>query len=321
VRLVNRFRHVATAELTKIRTIRSTKWALLLTLVLCVCLGFAVSLSLRVTFPRLPPQQRRAFDPLFATFYSISLGQLAMVVFGVTVVGSEYSSGTIAASLTVVPRRGLFYTAKVAAGLLVAAVTAIVTITATFFAAQQALGPHRTSPGAPGTLQAALGACLYLVLICALAMGITAILRSQAFALAVTMPLLFLDSQGLGNVPGLKQVIDYLPDQAGSVIMHLSGPAGGRFGRPFGPWTGMAIMVTWAAAALACGYLVLARTDVGSGTGRAGGRRHRGAMSRKRHRWRPSPPTGTLRWVDEFARGRRTDERPFADSGIFILRR
>jgi hypothetical protein len=261
---VHRFRHAFAAELTKIRTIRSTKWALLLTLMICVCLGYAVSLSLRVSFPRLPPQQRHDFDPLFATFYSISLGQLALVVFGATVVGSEYSSGTIAASLTAVPRRGLFYAAKVAAGLLVAAVIAIIAVTATFFVAQQALGPHRASPVAHGTPQAALGACLYLTLVCALAMGITAVVRSQAFALAIMMPPLFLDSQGLGNVPGVRRVVDYLPDQAGSVIMHLSGPGGGRFSRPFGPWTGMAVMLAWAAAAVACGYLVLARTDVTS---------------------------------------------------------
>jgi hypothetical protein len=165
-------------------------------------------------------------------------------------------------------------------------------------------------------VQAAVGACVYLMLICALAMGITAIVRSQAFALAITMPLLFLDSQGLGNVPGLKQVLDYLPDQAGSVIMHLSGPPGSRFSRPFGPWTGMAIMLAWAAAALACGYLVLARTDVTSPS-----RRHKGAMLRKRHRGVRSSTIGTLGWVDEFARDRRTAELSVGDSGIFILRR
>jgi ABC-2 type transport system permease protein len=79
------------------------------------------------------------------------------VVFGVTVTGSEYSSGTIATSLAVVPRRGLFYAAKLTAGLLAAAGTAAVTVTATFYAAQQGLGTHRVSPGAPGALQAALG--------------------------------------------------------------------------------------------------------------------------------------------------------------------
>jgi ABC-2 type transport system permease protein len=269
VRLVNRFCHVVTAELTKIRTVRSTRWALLLTLLICVCLGYAVSLSLRVSFPRLPPPQRRDFDPLFAAFYSLSVGQLALVVFGVTVTGSEYSTGTIVPSLTTVPRRGLFYAAKITAGTLVAAGTALVTVTATFLAAQQGLGSHRAPVSAPGTLQAALGACLYLTLICALAMGITAILRSPALALAIMMPLLFLDSQGLGNVPGLQKVIDYLPDQAGSVIMHLSGPGGGHFSRPFGPWAGMAIMTVWTAAALAGGYVVLARTDVSRAAGRA----------------------------------------------------
>jgi ABC-2 type transport system permease protein len=255
-----------TAELTKIRTVRPTMWALLLTLLLCLGLGYAVSFGFRVTFPRLPPAQRRDFDPLFATFYSLSIGQLALVAFGVTVIGSEYSSGMIAASLTAVPRRGLFYAAKVAAGLLVAAGTALITVTATFFAAQQALGPHRTSPGAPSSLQAGLGACLYLTLICAFAMGVTAMTRSPVLALTVMVPVLFLDSQGLGNVPGLGKVVDYLPDQAGAVIMHLSGPAGGRFGRPFGPWTGMAIMAAWSIAALVCGYLRLARADVTSMT-------------------------------------------------------
>jgi ABC-2 type transport system permease protein len=207
---------VVTAELTKIRTVRSTKWALLLTLLICVFLGYAVCISLRQGFPRLPPRQRREFDPLFATFYSLSIGQLALVVFGVTVTGGEYSTGMIAASLTAVPRRSLFYAAKITAGLLVAAGTAI--------------------------------------------------LRSPAMALALLMPLLFLDSQGLGNVPGLQKFTDYLPDQAGAVIAHLSGTGTGHFSRPFGPWTGMAIMLAWTAAALACGYLVLARTDA-SGDG------------------------------------------------------
>ena len=283
VRPVNRFRHTVTAELTKIRTVRSTKWALLLTLLICAGLGYVVSLSLRHDFPRLPPEQRRDFDPLFATFYSLSIGQLALVVFGVLVTGSEYSTGMIVTTLTVMPRRGLFYAAEIAAGLLAAAGTAVVTVTATFLAAQQALGPHRTSLGAPGTVQAALGACLYLTLICAFAMGVTAIVRSPAMALAMLLPLLFLDSQGLGNVPGLQQVIDYLPDQAGAVIAHLSGTGGGHFGRPFGPWTGMAIMLAWTAAALTCGYLVLARTDVTS-------TRRRGLRGR-----RPAPPDRVTR--------------------------
>jgi ABC-2 type transport system permease protein len=283
---VNRFRHLITAELTKIRTVRSALWPLLLTPLICAGLGFAVSLSLRVSFPQLPPQQRRDFDPLFATFYSISIGQLALVAFAVTVTGSEYTSGLIMTSLLAVPRRGLFYAAKISAGLLASAGIALVTVTATFFAAQQGLGPLRTSPGAPGALQAALGACLYLTLLSALAMGVSAILRNPAIALGILMPLLFLDSQGLGNVPVVQNVVDYLPDQAGAVIMHLTEPGAGRFSRPFGPWAGMAIMLAWVAAAVICGYLVLARADVS----RLGGPRRRASRrGTRRDRPRPAP--------------------------------
>ncbi|MGH3167401.1 MAG: hypothetical protein ACRDN0_16110 [Trebonia sp.] len=276
---MNQFRHVVTAELTKIRTVRSARWALLLTPLICAGLGYAASLSLRVSFPRLPPQQRRDFDPLFATFYSLSIGQLALVAFGVTVTGGEYSTGTIVPSLTAVPRRSLFYAGKITAGLLAAAGTALVTVPVTFAVAQRALGPHRTSPGAPGVAQAALGACLYLTLICAFAMGLAALLRSPAMSLAVMMPLLLLDSQGLGNVPGLQKVIDYLPDQAGEVIMHLAGAGGGHFSRPYGPWTGVAIMAAWTAAALTGGYLVVSRTDVTRSGATRSGRRGRGRLA------------------------------------------
>ncbi|HEY1622493.1 MAG TPA: hypothetical protein VGG16_01715 [Streptosporangiaceae bacterium] len=44
--------------------------------------------------------------------------------------------------------------------------------------------------------------------------------------------------------------------------MHLTAPGDGRFGRPFGPWAGMAIMAAWVIAVLAAGYLILTRTDV-----------------------------------------------------------
>jgi len=200
MRPVNRFRHLVTAELTKIRTIRSTKWALVLTLLICVCLGYAASLSLRVSFPRLPPQQRRDFDPIFATFYSISLGQLALVVFGVTVVGSEYTSGTIVTSLTAVPRRGLFYAAKLAAGLLAAAVAALVTVTATFFAAQQALIHH-----APVTDESFVALALAPFVLRELH-GVIAVAQEFAAVVAIHRPLHLHSLAGLENSEKRNQV-------------------------------------------------------------------------------------------------------------------
>jgi ABC-2 type transport system permease protein len=238
------------AEWTKIRTVRSSFWTLLATFVVCAGLAYLVGLGFK--------GMDREFDPLFPTFYSLTLGQLPLVVFGVTVVSSEYSTGNIRSSLAAVPRRGAFYAAKIGVLALVAAVASLVTVTATFFAAQWALGPHRAAFDA----QAFTGATLYLTLMCLFAAGVAAMLRSAAFSLAILMPLLFLGSQGLGNIPKVKEVAQYLPDQAGWVIMHLTGPDGNPFfGRDYGPWTGLGITALWALAALSGGYTLLRRRD------------------------------------------------------------
>jgi ABC-2 type transport system permease protein len=251
-----------TAEWTKIRAVRSTPWTLLLAFFLSVGLSYVVGLIFRGSFSHLPPGQRTQFDPLFATFYSLTLGQLPLAVFGVLVMSSEYTSGTIRMSLVAVPRRGVFYVSKIAACALVALGFSLLTVIITFFTAQAALGVHSTSLEGHGSAQAAVGACLYLTLLCLFSMGLAAILRSSARALGILLPLLFLGSQGLGNIPKLKTVTQYLPDQAGMVIMHLAGPPGDpRFSRGYGPWTGMGILVLWTAAVLLCGYLALARRD------------------------------------------------------------
>jgi ABC-2 type transport system permease protein len=250
------------AEWTKIRTLRSTVWTLLPTFAIAVGLGYLIGLSINLAYGSAPSDMRAHFDPLFATFYSLTLAQLALIVFAVLVVGSEYGSGTIRASLGAVPRRGLFYAGKVLAGAALVAGVALVTVLATFVAAQAGLGPHRTSFGAVGASQAAVGAGLYLILICLFAMGVATMLRSTVWSLAILLPVLFLGSQGLGNVPKAKTVTQYLPDQAGMVIMHIAGPPGDpRFGRDYGPWTGLGILALWTVAALLGGYLLLRRRD------------------------------------------------------------
>jgi len=253
-------RSALAAEWTKIRTVRSTGWALLLTVAISAGLSVLVAASFRSARDAGLPESN--LDPFFATFYSLTIGQLALVVFGVLVVSSEYTSRTISASLVAVPRRGRFYGCKVLAGALVALAVSVVTVLVTFIAAQAGLGPYRISLGTDGAPRAVVGACLYLTLICLFAMGLAALVRSSARALGILLPLLFLGSQGLGNVPKLKAVLQYLPDQAGMVIMQLAGPPEDpRFGRDYGPWTGLGIVALWTAAALIGGYLALRHRD------------------------------------------------------------
>ncbi len=69
-----------------------------------------------------------------------------------------------------------------------------------------------------------------------------------------------LGSQGLGNIPYVRQVAQYLPEQAGMVIMHVAGPPNdGAFARAYGPWAGLGILALWTTATLIGGWFALRR--------------------------------------------------------------
>lgn len=241
------------AEWTKIRSVRSSLWTLPLTVVLSGALGYLLGLSLR------SGNARPDLDPLYVAFLPLTLGQLPLVVFGALAVTSEYSTGTIRAALAATPDRARFYTAKVVTTTLVAAAVALVTVPVTFLAAQAGAGRSLT---VDGWVEAALGACLYLPLMCAFAIGVATMLRSSPLTLGILMPLLFLGSQGLGNIPKVREVTQFLPDQTAWVMLHLAGAQDDdRWARDYGAWSGMGLLVLWVSAALLGGYAVLRQRD------------------------------------------------------------
>lgn len=247
---------VLRAEWTKARTVRSTWWSLTVSAVLCV--GVAVLLGLQMARAR----DRMAGDPAELGFYSLLLGQIALVVFGVLLVSAEYTTGTIRASLAAVPRRGVFLVAKALTAAGVSAALSVVVGFGTFFAAQWGLGEHGVGLGHPGVLRAVLGACAYLTLMCVFAMAVATMLRSTALSLGIMIPVLFLNSQGLANLPAIRPVTQYLPDQAGAVMMKVAAGAETFMGpRDFGPGGAFLILLAWVAAALAGAYVSLRRRD------------------------------------------------------------
>ncbi|GAB3968212.1 ABC transporter permease subunit [Actinoallomurus acanthiterrae] len=250
------------AEFIKIRTVRSTVWTLALTFILSVGLGVLFCLAISSRFDLMDQRARANFDPVTTGFYSLTLGQIALVVFGVLCVSTEYTSGTIRASLAAVPHRGMFYGAKVLATTALALVFSLFTVLVTFFTSQAVLGEHGTTLSEPGVLRAVVFACVYLTLLCVFAIGVATMLRSTALSLGIMIPLLFLDSQGLGNAPKIRTVLQFLPDQVGQVMMQVVKPEKSFIShRPFGPWTALGILVVWAVAACAGGHLLLRRRD------------------------------------------------------------
>lgn len=250
---------VIRSEWTKIRSVASTVWTLGLAAVVTIALGALISLLFKNQWSDLSDKDRLSFDPTYTSFAGMSLGQLAMIVFGVLVVSNEYSTGMIRTSLAAVPQRGTFFASKltVAAGLAFA--VGVVTSFAAFFLGQAMLGGHSTSIGDPGVLRAVIGGALYMTLIALFSMGVAAMLRSPMLSLGVLMPFFFLISNILGAVSATKKVGRYLPDQAGSKIMQVVTPVDND--TPYGPWGGLAIMVGWVVVALLGGYVLLKERD------------------------------------------------------------
>ena len=93
------------SELTKLRSVRSTKWSLLAAFVLTIGVPAIAAAVFSHHWPQMSPHDRADFHPLELTFVGVQIAQLAIGVLGVLVITAEYSTGMIRASMTAVPRR------------------------------------------------------------------------------------------------------------------------------------------------------------------------------------------------------------------------
>lgn len=245
------FPAAAHAEWIKARSLRSLTGSLTalflatagFSFVMCATLGSADTGS-------------EGFDPLLTSYFGLNFGQLAALVFGATVMASEYRGGAIRVSLAAVPDRNAFYGAKLAVVAALAFVVGLVTSLACFLGGQALIvrgsGIGITDGAAP---RAILGCALYFVCVSLLAAGVAALLRSVTGALSVLVPLFLLLPFVFGDASGSGGAADFFPVQAGQRMLVLD-PSGTP-----GPWTGMAVMFLWTAAAVLAGWLALRRRD------------------------------------------------------------
>jgi ABC-type transport system involved in multi-copper enzyme maturation permease subunit len=249
---------VLASEWTKVRSVRSTIWTLLSTFLVSLVLSAAFSWFLRTNFNELDSSDRERFDAAAFGFFGLQFGQIMIVIFGVLVVSTEYTTGMIRSSLAAVPQRGVLLAAKIGVGGLLALAVSAVTVFVTFFTAQSMIGSaHNVSISDPGVTRAVLGAVAYMTLICVFSMGVAAMLRSSVLSLGILIPLFFIVSPILASIPKVKTVGRYLPDQAGTRVMEANPPPDA----PVSPLTGLIILLLWTAASVFGGYLVIKSRD------------------------------------------------------------
>ncbi|MET9703637.1 ABC transporter permease [Streptomyces griseus] len=236
------------SEWLKIRSIRSIHGSLLA--VLATTLGITV-LILGTTGQE--QAERPGPDVLLNAFFALTFGQIAAIVFGATAVSSEFLNGALRISLAAVPRRSLFYAAKLTAIGGSALVVGLVTSFTSFLVGQLFLGEHAIGLGHPGALRAVLGGGIYLALMALLAAGLAALLRSAVAVLGLLIPLFLIVPFVLVDVA--TEVVAYLPDRAGQAVLHQN-PADGP-----GPWAGLGVTAVWAAAALLAGWWAIRNRD------------------------------------------------------------
>lgn len=251
------------AEWTKLRTVAGSAWLLVAAVALTVAIGAAADSA--SGYSALGPAQ----DTTKISLTGVYLGQAIVAVLAVLAVGSEYTTGTIHATLAAVPRRCTMLAAKAAVLLAAVLGTGTVAMLASLLAGRLILPRSGFTPAhgyahlslADGsTLRATAGSVIYLALIALLSLGVTAAVRDSATAIGVVLGLLYLFpivAQVVGDPDWQRRLHEFAPMTAGLYIQATIGV----HSLPLTPWQGLGVLAGWAGAALLVGGLMLRARD------------------------------------------------------------
>jgi ABC-2 type transport system permease protein len=253
-------RRVILSEWIKLRSLRSTIFALLAAVVCVVGLGILIC-ALRANDINQHPGFVHGIDATAVSLRGVYLAQLAIGVLGVLVITGEYSTGMIRATLSATPRRLPVLWAKALVFAVVVFVVMGLTSLVAFEGGQAMLSSAGVgvSLGSPGAARAVLGAALYLTIVGLLGVGLGFLIRNTAGAIATLFGLLLVLPAIVSALPPnlYADVYRYLPMVAGTQVMTTLG------GDPtvLAPWTGLGVFSLYAVAAIAAGAVALRRRD------------------------------------------------------------
>ncbi len=252
---------VIRSEWTKFKSVRSTTWALLATLVLVLAIGALATGTEASRWQHLSLVDRLTFDPTRLSLTGLLFGQLAIGVLGVLVVSAEYSTGLIRATLAAVPNRPLVLASKAIVFGLVSLVVSLVVVFVAFFMGQAILSSSpapQATIGDPGVVRAIIGGALYLTVLGLLALGLATMIRHTAGAISAFVGVLLILPLIVAALPTSisNDIGRFLPADIGHAIISVSPPA-----HQFSAWVGFGILCGYTAVALVVGGWLMSRRD------------------------------------------------------------
>jgi ABC-2 type transport system permease protein len=247
------------SEWTKLWSLPSTLWLLLITVVLVAGGGLLSGILQLSSLPR-GAAAVAAFNPTQLSQSGVGLAELTAGALGVLIMTGEYATGQVRLTFTAVPRRLPVLWGKLAALATALLVVGTIATFAAFFLTQAILAPHHLSAtvGAPGVARSVFGSALVLTGVALLGLGLGALLRNAAGGITALFGVLFGLTLVAGFLPGNlgHQVREYLPENTASDVTTMTHQAGA-----LGPWAGFGLFCLYTAVTLGASAWLLRRRD------------------------------------------------------------
>ncbi|WP_055588123.1 ABC transporter permease [Streptacidiphilus griseoplanus] len=243
--------HALAAEWTKIRSVRSTVWTLLL------MAGFILGVGgIAVLYSR--GSTKPGDDFLSLGFGGFLIGQISVIALGVLTISSEYGTGLIRTTLTACPQRLRMLTAKALVFFALVLTLGTGTIALFVLLASAVLGGTAGAPPTGTLVRTVLGGGLYLAVIGLMSLAVGALLRHSAGAIATMIGFVLLPII-LGLFAGDRIgrfLIEYSPVSISAAI----------FGEALDPstngWQLLGVLTLITAVLLTAAGVAVARRDV-----------------------------------------------------------
>jgi ABC-2 type transport system permease protein len=254
-------RRVMVSEWTKLWSLRSTRWSLLVGTVLTIGFPLLFATILSNRWSHLSPHERADRHPLDVALSGVNVAQLAIGVLGVLVITGEYSTGMIRSTFIAVPKRLPVLWAKAIVYGTVAFALMLPAVLIGFFGSQAILRNHHIleiSFTQSGVTRTVIGGAVYLMLIGVFSLGLGAIVRNTAGGIATFAAIMFVIPPLLNILPTSwnNAINPYLPSTAGQAIFSLT-----HGSDTLAPGPGLALFCGYTALTLLIAAILLVRRD------------------------------------------------------------